>query len=167
MITTFTVVRHGETAANRGNIIQGQTDVPLSETGEEQARILGRRWKNRKFDAVYSSDLSRALRTAELDVLHEDNQDIYWERDEAHDVVISLNHGQPALAALCHVLQGWVRHFVGTAVRIRVESEIDDEQWVWHVGLDAQARWSLLPLTDEQFKKIIELGKADERYIID
>lgn len=34
-------------------------------------------------------------------------------------------------------------------------------------GLDGQARWSLLPLTDEQFKKIIELGKADERYIID
>ena len=66
MITTFTVVRHGETAANQGNIIQGQTDVPLSETGEEQARILGRRWKNKKFDAVYSSDLSRAMRTASL-----------------------------------------------------------------------------------------------------
>ena len=41
MITIFTVVRHGETAANQGNIIQGQTDVPLSEAGENQARILG------------------------------------------------------------------------------------------------------------------------------
>ena len=66
MITTFTVIRHGETAANQGNIIQGQTDVPLSETGEDQARLLGKRWKNKKFDAVYSSDLSRARRTAEL-----------------------------------------------------------------------------------------------------
>ena len=66
MITTFTVVRHGETAANQGNIIQGQTDVPLSEAGENQAKLLGRRWKNKKFDAVYSSDLSRARRTAEL-----------------------------------------------------------------------------------------------------
>ena len=66
MITTFTVIRHGETAANQGNIIQGQTDVPLSETGEDQARMLGKRWKNKKFDAVYSSDLSRARRTAEL-----------------------------------------------------------------------------------------------------
>ncbi len=34
-------------------------------------------------------------------------------------------------------------------------------------GLDGRARWSLLPLTDVQFKKIIKLGKADERYIID
>ena len=34
-------------------------------------------------------------------------------------------------------------------------------------ALDAQARPSLLELTDEQFKKMIELGKANERYIID
>ena len=35
------------------------------------------------------------------------------------------------------------------------------------VGIDGQQRWSLVELTDAQFKKIIELGKADERYIID
>lgn len=35
------------------------------------------------------------------------------------------------------------------------------------VGLDSMARWTLLPLTDPQFKKMIELGKANERYIID
>lgn len=38
---------------------------------------------------------------------------------------------------------------------------------VEQVGLDAQARWSLLLLTDKQFKKMVELGQADERYIID
>jgi len=79
------------------------------------------------------------LRTAELDVLHEDNADLYWERSEAHDLVISLNHGQPALEALCRVLERWVLHLLGTPVTISVEREIDDEQWVWHVGLDAQA----------------------------
>jgi hypothetical protein len=80
-----------------------------------------------------------ALRTAELDVLREDNQEVYWERDESHDLVVSLNHGQPALAALCRGLEAWVRHFLGTAVRIEVARNIDDENWVWHVGLDAQA----------------------------
>lgn len=80
-----------------------------------------------------------ALRTAELDVMHEGNADVYWERDENHDLVVSLNHGQPALDALCRVLEAWVRHFLGTAVRIQIEKAIDDDHWVWHVGLDAQA----------------------------
>jgi hypothetical protein len=79
------------------------------------------------------------LRTAELDILHADNQDLYWERDEAHDLVVSLNHGQPPLDALCRVLEAWVGHFLATRVRITTERAIDDDQWVWHVGLDAQA----------------------------
>jgi hypothetical protein len=79
------------------------------------------------------------LRTAELDVLHEENQDDYWERDERHDLVVGLNHGQPALSALCSVLEGWIRHFLGTQVRIEPARAIDEEKWVWHVGLDAQA----------------------------
>jgi hypothetical protein len=79
------------------------------------------------------------LRTAELDVLHEENAELYWERSENHDFVVSLNHGQPALDALCRVLEHWVRHFLGCTVRIQVEKAIDDEHWVWHVGLDAQA----------------------------
>ena len=79
------------------------------------------------------------LRTAELDVLHEANQDAYWERDESHDLVVSLGHGQPALAALCSVLQGWIRHFLATPVRIEPARAFDEKDWVWHVGLDAQA----------------------------
>ena len=66
MSTMFTVIRHGETLANLNGVIQGQSDVPLSPVGEEQAKRLARRWKNRRFDAVYSSDLSRAVRTAEI-----------------------------------------------------------------------------------------------------
>jgi hypothetical protein len=79
------------------------------------------------------------VRTAELDVLHADNEQIYWERSEAHDLVVSLNHGQPALTAMCRVLEAWVAHFLGTPVHIEVEKEIADDDWVWHVGLDAQA----------------------------
>jgi len=66
MSTLFTVVRHGETAANSSCVIQGQSDVPLSPAGVRQAEMLARRWRKRRFDAVYSSDLSRALRTAEI-----------------------------------------------------------------------------------------------------
>ena len=80
-----------------------------------------------------------ALRTAELDVMHDDTAEVYWEREESHDLAIGLNHGGPALEALCRVLETWVRHFLGTAVRVQVQKAIDDDRWVWHVGLDAQA----------------------------
>lgn len=83
------------------------------------------------------------LRTAELDVLGEHNADVYWERDESHDLVVSLNHGQPALAALCRVMEGWIRHFLGATVHIEPAHAIDEDQWFWHVGLDAQASAAL------------------------
>lgn len=79
------------------------------------------------------------LRSVDLDVLRTENADEYWNRDEHHDLAVSLNRGQPALDALCRVLERWIAHFLGVQTGIRPEREIDDEHWVWHVGLDAQA----------------------------
>jgi hypothetical protein len=78
-------------------------------------------------------------RTVDLDVLSEENADTYWTRDERFDLAVSLNRGQPALAALCRVLQRWVAHFLAVDVTIAPEREIVDARWVWHVGLDAEA----------------------------
>lgn len=79
------------------------------------------------------------MRALDVDVLGPDNAATYWERDERHDTSVSLNRGQPALDALCRVLQRWIAHFLGVTVRIVPERRIDDDRWVWHVGLDAEA----------------------------
>jgi len=63
-MVTFYVIRHGETAANRGGVFQGHLDVPLSEKGRKQAELVAKALCNVHFDAVYSSDLSRAAETA-------------------------------------------------------------------------------------------------------
>jgi hypothetical protein len=78
-------------------------------------------------------------RTLDLDVLTADDAERYWERDERHDFSVSLNRGQPPLDALCRVLEKWIAHFLGVEVRILPERRIDDDRWVWHVGLDAEA----------------------------
>lgn len=64
--TTLYIVRHGETEWNVKDILQGQTDSELTHVGEEQARKLARQLRNVHFDAIFSSDLLRARRTAEV-----------------------------------------------------------------------------------------------------
>ena len=60
------LVRHGETEWARLGRHTGRTDVPLTETGREQAGALGRRLAATKFDLVLTSPLSRAADTARL-----------------------------------------------------------------------------------------------------
>jgi probable phosphoglycerate mutase len=57
-------IRHGETDWNTGHRVQGHTDVPLSTRGEEQARELAERLAGWPIEAIFSSDLRRALDTA-------------------------------------------------------------------------------------------------------
>ena len=64
MTTTLFLVRHGETAWNVEGRIQGHLDIPLNDIGLAQAAAVGRRLAGERFDAIYSSDLIRAYRTA-------------------------------------------------------------------------------------------------------
>lgn len=60
------LARHGETPWNAEGRYQGQTDIPLSEVGERQARALGARLAEVAIDRAVASPLSRAQRTAQL-----------------------------------------------------------------------------------------------------
>lgn len=60
------LIRHGETPWNAEGRYQGQTDIPLSEVGEEQARKLGLRLRGVAITRAVASPLVRARRTAEL-----------------------------------------------------------------------------------------------------
>lgn len=60
------LVRHGETVWNAQRKISGWVDVELSERGQQMARNLRTRLQPEEFEGVWSSDLRRAVDTAEL-----------------------------------------------------------------------------------------------------
>jgi len=70
-MTCIILVRHGQTEWNRVERFRGHADVPLNETGLTQAQATGQRiveeWEP---TAIYSSPLSRAMKTAEAIAIH-------------------------------------------------------------------------------------------------
>lgn len=102
------------------------------------------------------------LKPLALQVLNDDNAAVFFERstrapdaragsgmllDLTHELPQDLGHGlqfslvnaRSGLKALSGVLARWVRHLLGVAVHIEPLQRIDDAQWRWHLGLDAEA----------------------------
>jgi hypothetical protein len=96
------------------------------------------------------------MKSATLEVLDEANGERYWERDQRHDFVISLNHARPAVAALARVIERWIAHFFGVAVKVAPLRQIEDPRWAWHIGLDAQ---STAVLNDLWRGEAVETGR--------
>ncbi len=109
------------------------------------------------------------LRTIELDVLDGKTAGAYFGRDERHDTVLNLNPGRPGSLALCRVIERWIAHFHGVRVTVKPVREIPDEEWAWHVGLDAEATAMLNEIYNggeveaERMKRIIGLFRVEFR----
>jgi uncharacterized phosphatase len=65
-MTRIAFVRHGQTEWNRQRLLQGQTDIPLDETGREQAADVAARLVGPPWTAIYASTLARATETAQI-----------------------------------------------------------------------------------------------------
>ena len=65
-MTKMCLVRHGLTDYNAQRKLQGSSDIPLNAEGESQAESASEKLKDYDFDAIVSSPLIRAYRTAEI-----------------------------------------------------------------------------------------------------
>ena len=108
-------------------------------------------------------------RAIELDVLDQDSAAEYFRRDERRDTVLNLNFGRPGCLALCRVFERWIAHFHGVRVNVKPVREIPDDEWKWHIGLDAEATAMLNEIYNggevegERMKRVIGLFRTDFR----
>ena len=65
-MATIMLIRHGDTDWNVEEIFRGRADIELNETGIKQAQLLAKYLGGVPIEAVYSSPLKRALKTAEI-----------------------------------------------------------------------------------------------------
>ena len=64
MTTQVTLLRHGETSANRNGIVLGTSDVPLTKIGRLQAKMAAQRIAEIEIDSLFSSPYYRAKETS-------------------------------------------------------------------------------------------------------
>ena len=106
------------------------------------------------------------LREVSLEVLTDANAPRYWPNSDRHNFLLDLTHevsndlshglvltmtrARSGLKALARVLEAWVAHFLGVQVAIRPEQKIEDTNWRWHVGLDAESSALLNDLYEDR-----------------
>jgi broad specificity phosphatase PhoE len=64
LTTHVVIIRHGQSQGNAEGRFGGHTDTPLSPRGRRQAEATAKALASENFEAIYSSDLPRAIETA-------------------------------------------------------------------------------------------------------
>lgn len=90
---------------------------------------------------LHSSPLTAMLQPqafGEMDVMDDANAWTYWSRSDAHAMVMNLGGNPKARDALCRVIERWIAHLLGVAVKAETVASIEDRDWRWFVGLDSE-----------------------------
>lgn len=99
-MTTLIIARHGNTFGPGDTVtyVGGRTDLPLVESGIEQARALGRYLKDNRLipDVVYASTLKRTQDTARIAVKESGITNPVFALDIFNEIDYGIDENQPA-----------------------------------------------------------------------
>ncbi len=91
-----------------------------------------------------------APREVELDKLTPRNEGRYWARADHFDFALDFRFAEPAQDAFARLIERWVKHFHDLEVRVQPLQSVQEQNWPWHVGLDAEATRILNALYEGQ-----------------
>lgn len=75
----------------------------------------------------------------ELDVLDDGNAWTYWSRSDAFSMALDMGSNPRSREGLARVIEAFVRHLLHVEVAVEPLARIEDPDWRWFVGLDAEA----------------------------
>jgi hypothetical protein len=119
---------------------------------------------------IHSSPLTAMLQPkalGEMDVMDDENAWTYWSRSDAHAMVMNIGCNPKARAGLCRVIERWVAHLLGVAVKVETVASIEDSDWRWFIGLDSEgtrignALWNGDTLNGNAAERIVALMRLD------
>jgi hypothetical protein len=140
--------RRQRVSVQDGRVLSGDSEVldMLNETGGlgEVGRLLlqgGAALPQTQIEVLGEDSAERYLRSRQgagrfnfvLDLTHEVQNEL------PHGLTLTMTRARSGLKALAAVLELWVRHFHGVAVKIQPEARVEDPSWRWHLGLDAES----------------------------
>lgn len=110
-MTYIYLIRHCEAMGNHKRLFQGSTDCDISEIGAKQLKYLKERFRNIRLDAVYSSPLLRAQKTAQA-VAYGKGLDIITRKNlaELHGGVVEGRPFQEAFNSIPGLADAWNNH---------------------------------------------------------
>jgi hypothetical protein len=76
---------------------------------------------------------------AQLDILDDANAWTYWSRSDAFTMALNLGTNPRSREGLARVVEVWLRHLVAVEATVEPVARIEDRDWRWFIGLDAEA----------------------------
>jgi uncharacterized protein DUF6352 len=105
----------------------------------------------------------------ELDVLDDANAWTYWSRSDAFTMALNLGGNPRSREGVARAIEAWVAHLLDLPTTVEPVSRIDDPDWRWFVGLDAEATrignalWTGETLDDDAVSRVLALFRLTVR----
>lgn len=107
-----------------------------------------------------------AMMEDDLDVMDEENAWTYWSRSDANSMALNLGGDSRARAGLARAIEAWVKHLTGFKVHAEAIARLEDKDWRWFIGLDAEGTrignnlWRGDSLREEDMDRVIAIMRV-------
>jgi hypothetical protein len=107
-----------------------------------------------------------AMMEEDLDVMDEENAWTYWSRSDANSMAMNLGGDSRARAGLARAIEAWVKHLTGFRVHAESIARLEDKDWRWFIGLDAEGTrigntlWNGDSLREEDMDRVIAIMRV-------